>query len=155
MLDVQRPAFGFGDRRFDFAITRRAGCIVVGCRFDRDGSDPGGFVQITVMVVEHTAKCIAAVAQKMPPIRHLDGLWCSLAGSIGIGAGAIAHDDFNGRMVLQPGGQGLSPAVGQQVDDPVTLQVAQDRAVALVLAPGPVINTQDTGRRQGLQCTCS
>ena len=54
-------------------------------------------------------------------------------------------------MVLQPGGQGLSPAVGQQVDDPVTLQVAQDRAVALALAPGPVINTQDTGRRQGLQ----
>jgi hypothetical protein len=68
-----------------------------------------------------------------------------LDGLVAIGAGAIAHDDLDGRMVLQPGGQGLGRAVGQQVDDPVTLQVAQDRAVALAFAPGPVINTQDTG----------
>jgi hypothetical protein len=74
-----------------------------------------------------------------------------LDGLVAIGAGAIAHDDLDGRMVLQPGGQGLGRAVGQQVDDPVTLQVAQDRAVALAFAPGPVINTQDTGRRHGLQ----
>ena len=87
----------------------------------------------------------------MPPIRDLDGLWCSLAGSVAIGAGAIAHDDFDGRMVLQPSGQGLSFAIREQIDDPVTLQVAQDRAVTLALAPSPVINTQDTGRRQGLQ----
>src|SRR4051812_18363329 len=75
----------------------------------------------------------------MPPIGDLDGLWRSLAGSVAIGAGAIAHDDLDGRMVLQPGGQGLGLAVGQQVDDPITLQVAQDRAVALAFAPGPVI----------------
>src|SRR4051794_8011869 len=76
----------------------------------------------------------------MPSIRHLDGLWRPLTGSVAIGAGAIAHDDLDGRMVLQPGGQGLGRAVRQQVDDPVTLQVAQDRAVALAFAPGPVIN---------------
>ncbi len=55
MPGVQRSAFGFGDRRFDVPITRCAGCIVVGGRFDRDSSELGGFVQITVMVVEHTA----------------------------------------------------------------------------------------------------
>src|SRR3954467_15995851 len=55
LLGVQRPLFGLGDRRFNVPLTRRAGCIVVGGRFDRDSGDPGGFVQITVMVVEHTA----------------------------------------------------------------------------------------------------
>ena len=34
-----------------------------------------------MMVIEHTAERITAVAQQMPPVGDLDGLWRPLAGS--------------------------------------------------------------------------
>ena len=59
------------------------------------------------MVIEHPAQRIAAVAQQMPPVGDLDGLRRPLAGALGVGAGPIAHDDLDRRMVLEPRGQGL------------------------------------------------
>ena len=38
-----------------------------------------------MMVIEHTAQRITAVAQQMPPVGDLNGLRRSLAGSIGVG----------------------------------------------------------------------
>jgi hypothetical protein len=60
-----------------------------------------------MMVIEHTAQRITAVAQQMPPVGDLNGLRRSLAGSIGVGAGPIADDDLDRWMVLEPRGQGL------------------------------------------------
>ena len=37
--------------------------------------------------------------------------------------------------------------IGQQVDDAVTFQIAQDRAVALAFAPGPVVDAENTDFR--------
>ena len=48
-----------------------------------------------MMVIEHTAERITAVAQQMPPVGDLNGLRRSLAGSIGVGAGPIADDDLD------------------------------------------------------------
>ena len=48
-----------------------------------------------MMVIEHTAQRITAVAQQMPPVGDLDGLRRPLAGSIGVGAGPIADDDLD------------------------------------------------------------
>ena len=45
-----------------------------------------------MMVIEHTAQRITAVAQQMPPVGDLNGPRRSLAGSIGVGAGPIAYD---------------------------------------------------------------
>src|SRR5690349_19467851 len=100
-----------------------------------------------VMVIEHAAQSIAAVPEEMPPIGDLDGLWRSLAGSVGIGAGTIAHDDLYAGMAPQPYRQGFRLAVGQEIDDAVTFQIAQDRAVVLAFAPRPVINTENTDIR--------
>ena len=60
-----------------------------------------------MMVIEHTAERITAVAQQMPPVGDLNGLRRPLAGSIGVGAGTIADDDLDRRMVPEPRGQGL------------------------------------------------
>jgi hypothetical protein len=102
---------------------------------------------MTVMVIEHAAQRSTAVAQEMEPIRDLDGLGCSLASPIGVGAGTITHDDLDAGMAPQPDRQGLSLSVGQQIDDAVTFQFAQDRAVALPFAPGPVIDAENTDFR--------
>src|SRR4051795_8277172 len=72
-----------------------------------------------------------------------------LAGSLG--AGPIAHDDLDRRMVLEPRGQGLGRAVGQQVDAAPALEITEDRAVALAFAPGPVIDAEDTRRERRIE----
>ena len=96
------------------------------------------------MVLEHTAQRIAGVAQQMPPVRDLDGLRRPLAGPVGVGAGAIAHDDRDGRMVLEPGGQGFALAVGQQIEAAPALEINQDRAVVAAPAPRPVVDPEHT-----------
>jgi hypothetical protein len=72
-----------------------------------------------------------------------------LAGALGVGAGPIAHDDLDRRMVLEP--RGLGRAVGQQVDAAPALEITEDRAVALAFAPGPVIDAEDTRRERRIE----
>ena len=79
-----------------------------------------------MMVIEHTAQRITAVAQQMPPVGDLNGLRRPLAGAVGVGAGPIADDDLDRRMIPQPRGQGLGRAVGQQVDAAPALEITQD-----------------------------
>ncbi|WP_203159561.1 hypothetical protein [Methylobacterium aquaticum] len=45
-------------------------------------------------------------------------------------------------MPLQRVGHGGGLAVGQQVDDLASFQIAQDRAVALTTPPGPIVDAE-------------
>src|SRR4051812_50106618 len=101
-----------------------------------------------MMVIEHTAERITAVTQQMPPVGDLNGLRRSLAGALGVGAGPIADDDLDRRMVLEPRGQGLGRAIGQQVDAAPALEITQDRAVVAALAPSPVIDPEHPRRER-------
>src|SRR4051812_45989879 len=74
-----------------------------------------------------------------------------LAGSLGVGAGPIADDDLDRRMVLEPRGQGFGRVVGQQVDAAPALEITEDRAVALAFAPSPVIDAEDTRRERRIE----
>src|SRR5690348_9379800 len=86
----------------------------------------------------------------MPAIGNLKRLWRATAGSIREGRSTIAADDFNGWMRLQPGSNRLSGGVRKQVNGDLLLQINQDRAVALSLAPGPLIDPKHAhGRRHG------
>ena len=102
-----------------------------------------------MMVIEHAAERITAVAQQMPPVGDLDGLRRPRAGSIGVGAGPIAHDDLDRRMVLEPRGQGLALPVGQQLDPAPALEITEDRAVVAALAP--VIDPEHTRRERRIE----
>jgi len=54
-------------------------------------------------------------------------------------------------MLAQPGRQRGRRPIRQQVDDPMLLQINEDRAVLDPFGPGPVVHTQHTdepGRRQ-------
>jgi hypothetical protein len=88
----------------------------------------------------------------MEPIGDLRGLRGAPGGTVGIGPGAVSHDDGRAGVRRQPRRQGVGAAVGQQVDDAPALQVDQDGAVALALAPGPVVHAQHAhrGNRHGV-----
>ena len=70
-----------------------------------------------------------------PAVGHLDGIRRAMAGAVGIGAGPVARDHLHPGVLAQPGGQGFSLAVRQQVHDGVVPQVHQRRAVAMAMAP--------------------
>jgi hypothetical protein len=87
-------------------------------------------------------KGITKVAQQMPPVRDLDRVWRSLPDAVGVDAGAVTRDDLHARVPLQPRGKALSSTVGQQVEDPVPLQVDEDGSVAVTAPPSPIINPE-------------
>ncbi len=99
------------------------------------------------MPIESPRHGIVEVAQEMPSIAHLDGIWSPPADAVGIAAGAITGNDLSTRMILQPGRNCVTLAVRQQVDRPVALQIDDDGAVALAAPPCPVINADDARRR--------
>src|SRR3954447_21842369 len=101
-----------------------------------------------MVAVESVAHGIAQIAQQVEAIGNLDRLRSAGANAVGEGAGAVAGDDLDAGMRLQPGGDGLGRAVGQQVDWLVgALEMYDNGAVAPAAAPGPVIDTDDARRR--------
>ncbi|BAQ50253.1 hypothetical protein Maq22A_2p42625 (plasmid) [Methylobacterium aquaticum] len=78
----------------------------------------------------------------MPAIRNLDRPGGAATQTIGLGTGAVTSHDLDAGMPLQPVGHGRGLAVGQQVDDLATFQIAQDRAVALTAPPGPIVDAE-------------
>jgi hypothetical protein len=99
--------------------------------------------QVTVVPVEHPGQGVAEVAQKVPAVRDLDGLGRAAANAVGVSTGAVTRDDVDAGMVAQPSPNRLRLAVGQNIDGTVALQIDDDRAVALSLAPSPVVDADD------------
>lgn len=81
----------------------------------------------------------------MPPVRDLDRCGCAEAGSLGVGARAVAADDLNSGVVDQPPGQGGRFPVREHVHGPARLDVDQDGSVDTPLAQGEVVNSQHPG----------
>jgi hypothetical protein len=78
----------------------------------------------------------------VPSVGNLDRLWSTASDAIGVGAGSITTDDLNFLVPAEPGGQGRCRPIWQQVDDPMLLQIDEDRAVFAALAPGPVVHAE-------------
>jgi hypothetical protein len=85
---------------------------------------------------------VAQVTQQVPTIGNLNGVRSSPVCGFGIDAAAVAADDLGTGMLSQPGSYGVGIAIGKQVDHPAGLQVAQDRSIAMALAPGPVVDAE-------------
>ena len=92
----------------------------------------------------------AQVAQQVPTIRDLDGVGRALARAVRIGAGAVARDHLDAGVGAQPGRERLGPPVGQQIHDPVALEVDEHRPVAVAAAPRPIIHREHARRWRGL-----
>ncbi len=90
----------------------------------------------------------------MEAVRDLNGIRGALPRALGVGAAAVAGNDLDAGMLLQPGGQGLSLTVREQVDHAAAFQVHQDRPILLAFALRPVVHPEHAGRpsvaRRGL-----
>ena len=102
-----------------------------------------------MVTVESVAHGVAQIAQQVEPVGNLDRLRSAGTNAVGKGTGPVAGDDLDAGMILQPGGDGLGTAVGQQLDRPVgTLEINDNGAVAPAAAPGPVTDTDDARRQR-------
>ena len=75
--------------------------------------------------------------------RDLDCMRHCFPDGFGIGAGAVSADNLCTGVRAQSGGYGLALPVGQKIDHPVRLKVAQYGAVAMSLAPGPIVDAKN------------
>ncbi len=136
MFSVQ-PLLSLGSRgrlvRFRGRKSRR-------CRWTYYQS-PCSLGQQTMVRYECTDECLCQVVKQVPTIGNLDSLRRSCCCRLGIQAGAVAADDLRSRMSPKPFRSAFRTAVRQQIDDLTTFQVAENRAISMPLAPGPVIDT--------------
>jgi hypothetical protein len=89
-------------------------------------------------VIERGADVLAQVK----PVCYLHRSGCTASPSVGIGFGAIADQDLDARMRLEPGHQWLSLARLQHVDGHVSLEVDQQRAVRVASMECEVIHAE-------------
>ena len=101
------------------------------------------------MTLEQAFDGLADVLQQVPSIGDLLGLGRCFGGGLGVGRRAVAADQLDAGMGLEPRLDGRGVAVGQEVDDLAGLEVDDDGAVALSLAPGPVVDADEPRAPEG------
>jgi hypothetical protein len=113
-------------------------------RFRRCGRwiGKGELPQVCVVAVEHPFHRFPQIVQQMPSVSHLDGAGSTVCRPTGVLGGPIARDDFDPRMLTEPGGQRVSGTIGQEIDRAALLQVNQDRAISMAAPQGEIINPQ-------------
>src|SRR4051812_2953704 len=85
----------------------------------------------------------------MEAVSDLPRLRCSLTRALQLQAAAVAANDLDLAMLLEPARRRIRRAVREQVDDLPLLQVHDDRSVGPSLAPAPVVNSRHAdGRRR-------
>ncbi len=83
----------------------------------------------------------------MPAVCDLDHVRGALPDTVDECSTAITGNDFDGRMGLQPSGNGGWLTIRQEVNGLVPLQVHTDRPVGAAFLPCPVVDPHHTGYR--------
>jgi hypothetical protein len=71
----------------------------------------------------------------VPTVSDLNRVRRPLAGSVGVGAGAIARDNLDTGVLAKPRGQRFSLSIRQQVHDLIALQIDRNSSVAVSATP--------------------
>jgi hypothetical protein len=102
-----------------------------------------------LLAPQHLLPGLGAVREDMEAVGDLDGLRSAAGGAFGEVRPAVAAYRPDLRPVLEPGGAGISRALGQQIHDPVALEVDQDGAVGLAAAQAPIVDTDHGASGRG------
>ena len=106
----------------------------------------GGRFQFFGLTFQQPLHGFSQIAQEVEAICYLGSVRRALGSSFGVGPGSIPADDFDPRMLTQPGRQGFGRPVGEQVDGLVAFQVNQDRAIGLPLAQRKIVYAKNARR---------
>lgn len=98
------------------------------------------------MPLDNLEQRLEAVAVQIETTRDLDGLRGAAAHTIGVGACMASRHNFCAGKMMQPGCEDGGFSIRQQVDDAQTLQIDEDRAIALAAPPSPVTNLKHARR---------
>src|SRR5205085_3733744 len=101
--------------------------------------------------LKESLECVTQIEQQVEAIGHLLCLGSSFARSLRIGSCTVTADDFDSRMSGEPGLEGLSLAIRQDIHNAMSLQINQDRAVRSPLAHGPVVYSKHAWGRGSRQ----
>ena len=100
------------------------------------------FLQAGAVAGDGALDGFGQVVPQMPAVGDLGGQRRALGGAFRIAAAAVAADDLDARVGVQPGAEGFRGSLGEHVDGPAGFDVHQDRAVDMPLAQGKVIHAQ-------------
>src|SRR6185436_2975954 len=92
---------------------------------------------------------LAQILEQMKTIRNLNRIRSATGRTIDIVQCAVAADDLDAGMLLEPAGQAGCRAVGQQVNWLMLLQINQERSIMLAFAKGKIVDAQDPWCRVG------
>jgi hypothetical protein len=98
--------------------------------------------------VQECLERIADVAHQMEAIGHLEGVGGSLSAGQRIGVRAVANQDGDRGIRLQPRGQRLSGAPFKDGDRPTPFQIHEQRAIRATTTKRTRIHAQDPRRRK-------
>ncbi len=84
------------------------------------------------------------VLQQMPAVGDLYGLGSALGGPFAIAAAAVAADDLDAGMGGKSARNGATLPIRQEIDGAATLEIADDRPVALTFLPSEIVDADDT-----------
>ena len=108
----------------------------------------GRVAQILGMLLEDGQQPIRQILEQMEAVSHLDRLGHPAGGRLSIDASAVARNDPDGRMLLEPPGKGRGIPVVHHGNRLLSREVDDDCSIALTLQPHPVVDTDDLRRRQ-------
>jgi hypothetical protein len=86
------------------------------------------------------------MAEQMPPVEDLWGIWCAKGGAARIRRRAVTAEDGHAWMRPEPGRERVGGAIGPHVNRPMALQVHQQGARGAPPTHGPIVHPED-GRR--------
>ena len=100
------------------------------------------FLQAGAVAGDGALDGFGQVVPQVPPVGDLDGQRRAFGCAFCIASAAVAADDLDTRVGVQPGAEGFGRAFGEHVHWPAGLDVHQDRAVDVPLAQREIIHTQ-------------
>nr|WP_248843247.1 hypothetical protein [Streptomyces virginiae] len=95
------------------------------------------------MSPDYAFDCLRRIGQEVPGISYLLGLRSAGLGPVAEGAGPVAADDPNFRMVSQPGREGRRGPISQDDDGAVCSHVDEDRCVGPSPSNGELVDAED------------
>lgn len=98
--------------------------------------------QLGRMAFQHALHGFAPIADQVSAISYLERLRRSLSSPLGIVTGAVARDDLDAGMIVQPRCQRFRLPVRQKIDRAMLLQIDQDRPVGVSFPLGPVVHSE-------------